>query len=110
MIAPVDPFIEAYVEVGADRITAHVEAGPHIHRMLPSLRSTCKKAGVALNPGTAAEAVAQVLDLCDMVLVMSVTPGFGGQSVIASQLAKIAQLRAMIGDRPIHIQVDGGST
>lgn len=108
MIAPVDPFIEAYAAAGADLITAHVEAGPHIHRTLQSIRATGKKAGVALNPGTPAEAVAHVLDLCDMVLVMSVNPGFGGQSFIASQVAKIAQLRAMIGDRPIHIQVDGG--
>ncbi len=108
MIAPVDPFIEAYAEAGADMITAHVEAGPHIHRTLQAIRATGKMAGVSLNPGTPVEAVAHVLDLCDMVLVMSVNPGFGGQKFIASQIDKIARLRAMIGDRPIHIQVDGG--
>ncbi len=108
MIAPVDPFIEAYAEAGADLICAHVEAGPHIHRTLQAIRASGCKAGVSLNPGTPAEAVEYVLDLCDMVLVMSVNPGFGGQRFIASQVAKIARLRAMIGDRPIHIQVDGG--
>ena len=88
--------------------TAHVEAGPHIHRTQHAIRATGKMAGVSLNPGTPVEAVAHVLDLCDMVLVMSVNPGFGGQKFIASQIDKIARLRAMIGDRPIHIQVDGG--
>ncbi|WP_017999234.1 ribulose-phosphate 3-epimerase [Paracoccus sp. N5] len=108
MIAPVDPFIEAYAEAGADMITAHVEAGPHPHRTLQAIRATGRKAGIALNPGTPAEAVEYLLDLCDMVLVMTVNPGFGGQKFIHSQTAKIARLRAMIGDRPIHIQVDGG--
>ena len=108
MIAPVDPFIEAYAEAGADMITAHVEAGPHPHRTLQAIRGTGKKAGIALNPGTPVEAVEYLLDLCDMVLVMTVNPGFGGQKFIHSQLDKIARLRGMIGDRPIHIQVDGG--
>lgn len=108
MIAPVDPYIEAYAEAGADLITAHVEAGPHIHRTLQAIRATGKKAGVALNPGTPVEAVEYVLDLADLVLVMSVNPGFGGQKFIHSQVDKIARLRGMIGDRPIHIQVDGG--
>ncbi|SDE43366.1 ribulose-phosphate 3-epimerase [Paracoccus isoporae] len=108
MIAPVDPYIEAYAEAGADLITAHVEAGPHVHRTLQAIRATGKKAGVALNPGTSLEAVEYVLDLCDLVLVMSVNPGFGGQKFIHSQVDKIARLRGMIGDRPIHIQVDGG--
>ncbi|MDQ7776152.1 ribulose-phosphate 3-epimerase [Paracoccus aminovorans] len=108
MIAPVDPYIEAYAEAGADMITAHIEAGPHPHRTLQAIRATGKKAGIALNPGTPAEAVEYLLDLCDMVLVMTVNPGFGGQKFIHSQTAKIARLRAMIGDRPIHIQVDGG--
>ena len=108
MIAPVDPYIEAYAEAGADLITAHVEAGPHIHRTLQAIRATGKKAGVALNPGTALEAIEYVLDLADLVLVMSVNPGFGGQKFIHSQVDKIARLRGMIGDRPIHIQVDGG--
>ena len=108
MIAPVDPFIQAYADAGADLISAHVEAGPHIHRTLQAIRATGRMSGVALNPGTPAEAVRHVLDLCDMVVVMSVNPGFGGQKFIHSQVEKIAALRAMIGDRPIHIQVDGG--
>ncbi|MBA4492223.1 ribulose-phosphate 3-epimerase [Paracoccus sp. S1E-3] len=108
MIAPVDPYIEAYAEAGADLITAHVEAGPHIHRTLQAIRATGKKAGVALNPGTPLEAIEYVLDLADLVLVMSVNPGFGGQKFIHNQVDKIARLRGMIGDRPIHIQVDGG--
>ena len=108
MIAPVDPYIEAYADAGADLITAHVEAGPHIHRTLQAIRATGKKAGVALNPGTPLESIEYVLDLADMVLIMSVNPGFGGQKFIHSQVDKIARLRGMIGDRPIHIQVDGG--
>ena len=108
MIAPVDPFIEAYAEAGADSITAHVEAGPHPHRTLQAIRATGRKAGIALNPGTALEAVEYLLDLCDMVLIMTVNPGFGGQKFIHGQLDKIARLRGMIGDRPIRIQVDGG--
>lgn len=108
MIAPVDPFIEAYAEAGADMITVHLEAGPHPHRTLQAIRATGKKAGIALNPGTPAEAVEYLLDLADMVLVMTVNPGFGGQKFIQSQIDKIARLRGMIGDRPIHIQVDGG--
>lgn len=108
MIAPVDPFITAYAEAGADIITAHVEAGPHIHRTLQAIRAAGAKAGVALNPGTPADAVAYLLDLCDMVVVMTVNPGFGGQKFIHSQVEKIKTLRAMIGDRPIHLQVDGG--
>ena len=89
-------------------ITAHVEAGPHPHRTLQAIRATGKKAGIALNPGTPVEAVEYLLDLADMVLVMTVNPGFGGQKFIHSQVDKIARLRGMIGDRPIHIQVDGG--
>ena len=108
MIAPVDPYIEAYADAGADMITAHVEAGPHIHRTLQAIRATGKKAGVALNPGTPLEAIEYVLDLADMVLIMSVNPGFGGQKFIYNQVDKIARLRGMIGDRPIHIKVDGG--
>jgi ribulose-phosphate 3-epimerase len=110
MIAPVDPYLEAFAKAGADIITAHVEAGPHIHRTLQAIRALGKKAGVALNPGTPVEAVAELLDMMDLVCVMTVNPGFGGQSFIASQLPKIAQLRKMIGDRPIHIEVDGGVT
>jgi len=109
MIAPVDPYIDAFAQAGADIITAHVEAGPHIHRTLQAIRATGKKAGVALNPGTPAEAVAHVLDLCDLVCVMTVNPGFGGQSFI-DMTGKIRALRAMIGDRPVHIEIDGGVT
>ncbi|MDE3081614.1 MAG: ribulose-phosphate 3-epimerase [Paracoccaceae bacterium] len=110
MIAPVDPYIEAYAEAGADMISAHVEAGPHIHRTLQAIKAQGVKAGVVLNPGTPAEAVSDVLDLCDMVLIMTVNPGFGGQKFIASGIEKTRKIRAMIGDRPIHIQIDGGIT
>ena len=110
MIAPVDPYIEAYAEAGADLISAHVEAGPHIHRTLQAIRAQGVKSGVVLNPGTPAEAVEHVLDLCDLVLVMTVNPGFGGQKFIHSGVEKTRRLRAMIGDRPIHIQIDGGVT
>lgn len=110
MIAPVDPYIEAYAEAGADMITAHVEAGPHIHRTLQAIRATGKMAGVSLNPGTPLESIAHVLDLVDMVLIMTVNPGFGGQKFIHSGVEKTRRLRQMIGDRPIHIQIDGGVT
>jgi ribulose-phosphate 3-epimerase len=110
MIAPVDVYTEAFAEAGADIITAHVEAGPHIHRTLQAIRALGKKPGVALNPGTPVEAVAELLDMVDVVCVMTVNPGFGGQSLIENQLAKIARLRAMIGDRPVHIEIDGGVT
>ncbi|MEM9911129.1 MAG: ribulose-phosphate 3-epimerase [Pseudomonadota bacterium] len=110
MIAPVDPYIEAFAKAGADMITAHVEAGPHIHRTLQAIRAAGCKAGVALNPGTPASAVEPVLGLVDMVLVMSVNPGFGGQSFIESALVQISAVRDMIGNRPVHIQVDGGVT
>jgi len=110
MIAPVDPFVAAFAEAGADIISVHPEAGPHTHRTLQAIRATGAKAGVALNPGTPAEAAEYLLDLCDLVLVMTVNPGFGGQAFISSQLEKIRKLRAMVGDRPIHIQVDGGIT
>jgi ribulose-phosphate 3-epimerase len=107
MIAPVDPYIDAYAEAGADILTAHVEAGPHIHRTLQAIRAAGMKAGVALNPGTPAEAVAHVLDLTDLICVMTVNPGFGGQKFI-DMTAKVRTLRDMIGDRPIHIEIDGG--
>ena len=110
MIAPVDPYIDAYAEAGADMITAHLEAGPHIHRTLQAIRATGAKAGLSLNPGTGLDDVAYLLDMVDMVLIMTVNPGFGGQKFIASQVDKVARLRAMIGDRPIHIQIDGGIT
>lgn len=110
MIAPVDPLLEDFAKAGADYITAHVEAGPHIDRTLQTIRALGCKAGVALNPGTPPEAIAYVLDRIDLVLVMSVNPGFGGQSFIPAVVPKIEALRRMIGDRPVHIQVDGGIT
>ncbi len=110
MISPVDVYLEAYAKAGADVISAHVEAGPHIHRTLQTIRALGKKAGVAINPGTPVEAVADLLDMVDLVCVMTVNPGFGGQSFIESQLIKIARLRALIGDRPVHIEIDGGIT
>lgn len=109
MIAPVDPYIEAYAEAGADILTAHVEAGPHIHRTLQAIRGAGMKAGVALNPGTPAEAIQHVLDLTDLVCVMTVNPGFGGQKFI-DMTAKVRRLREMIGDREVHIEIDGGVT
>ena len=108
MIAPVDPFIDAFAEAGADVLTAHLEAGPHIHRTLQAIRASGVKAGLALNPGTAVEAAAPLLDLCDLVCVMTVNPGFGGQKFIHSCVQKVAQLREMIGDREVHIEIDGG--
>ena len=110
MIAPVDPYIEAFAEAGADILTAHVEAGPHIHRTLQAIRGAGVKAGIALNPATPASAVEYLLDMVDLVCVMTVNPGFGGQKFIHSQIEKTRQLRAMIGDRPIHIEIDGGIT
>jgi len=108
MISPVDPYIDAFAKAGADVITAHAEAGPHLHRTLQAIRDTGAKAGVALNPATPASAIAHVLDCIDLVCVMTVNPGFGGQKFIASQVEKVKTLRAMIGDRPIHIEIDGG--
>jgi ribulose-phosphate 3-epimerase len=110
MIAPVESSVGAYAEAGADVITAHIEAGPHIHRTLQSIRAAGKKAGLAINPGTGIDAVEHLLDMCDLICVMTVNPGFGGQSLIHSQLDKVRALRAMIGDRPIHLEVDGGVT
>lgn len=107
MIAPVDPYIDAYAEAGADVLTAHIEAGPHIHRTLQAIRGAGMKAGVALNPGTPASAVEHLLDLTDLVCVMTVNPGFGGQKFI-DMTGKVRALRQMIGDRPIHIEIDGG--
>ena len=107
MIAPVDPYIDAYADAGADILTAHIEAGPHIHRTLQAIRGAGMKSGVALNPGTPADSVAHLLDLCDLVCVMTVNPGFGGQKFI-DLTDKISRLSAMIGDRPIHVEIDGG--
>ena len=110
MIAPCDPYLEAFAKAGSDIITVHVEAGPHVHRSLQAIRALGKKVGVSLNPGTPASSVAHVLDLVDLVLVMSVNPGFGGQSFIPAAIDKIADLRALVGSRPIDIEVDGGVT
>ncbi len=110
MIAPVDPYIAAFANAGADIITAHIEAGPHIHCTLQAIRTTGKKAGLALNPGTGIEAVEHLLDMVDLICVMTVNPGFGGQSFIASQVDKVRRLRAMLGARPVHIEIDGGVT
>jgi ribulose-phosphate 3-epimerase len=108
MIAPIDPFLTAFAEAGADLITVHAEAGPHLHRTLQTIRGLGKKAGVSLNPATSERALDYVLDDVDLILVMSVSPGFGGQVFIPSQLEKIRRIREMIGRRPIHLQVDGG--
>ncbi len=110
MIAPVDPYLEGFADAGAQVITVHAEAGPHTHRSLQAIRALGCKAGIALNPGTPAEAIAPLLDMVDLVCLMTVNPGFGGQAFIASVVPKIAQVRAMIGDRPIEIEVDGGVT
>ncbi|WP_435419340.1 ribulose-phosphate 3-epimerase [Parerythrobacter aurantius] len=110
MIAPVDPYLEAFAEAGADIITVHPEAGPHIHRTLQAIRALGKKAGVVLNPGTPAKMLDYLLEEVDLVLVMSVNPGFGGQSFIHSQLRKVEAIRKMIDrlGKPIHLEVDGG--
>lgn len=110
MISPVDASLQAYAEAGADVISAHLEAGPHIHRTLQAIRGYGKKAGLAINPGTGLDAVGHLLDLCDLVCVMTVNPGFGGQKFIHSQTDKVRALRRMIGDRPILIEIDGGVT
>jgi ribulose-phosphate 3-epimerase len=110
MIAPVDAYLEAFAKAGADILTIHAEAGPHLDRSLQYIRSLGAKAGVALNPATPPEVIEYALDRIDLVCVMTVNPGFGGQSFIDSQLTKIARLREMIGDREIHIEIDGGVT
>ncbi len=112
MIAPADPYIAAFAEAGADRISVHPESGPHLHRTLHLIRSLGKSPGVVLNPATPIQAIEHVLDQIDLILVMTVNPGFGGQSFITSQLAKIAALRRLIdgSGRHIRLQVDGGIT
>jgi ribulose-phosphate 3-epimerase len=110
MIAPCDPYLEAFAKAGADIITVHAEAGPHLHRSLQAIRTLGKKVGVTLNPGTHASAIESVIDLVDLILVMSVNPGFGGQAFIPGALDKIRALRALAGGRPIDIEVDGGVT
>ncbi len=108
MISPADPYLEAFAEAGADHITVHAEAGPHLHRSLQAIRKLGKKAGAAINPATPAEALAHVLDDLDLILVMTVNPGFGGQSFIRSVLPKIAEIRTMLESRPVDIVIDGG--
>jgi ribulose-phosphate 3-epimerase len=110
MIAPCDPYLEAFAKAGADIITVHVEAGPHVHRSLQAIRALGKKAGVTMNPGTPADTVEPVVGLVDLILVMSVNPGFGGQKFIPGALEKLRHLRALAGGRPIDIEIDGGIT
>ncbi|MGR3485021.1 MAG: ribulose-phosphate 3-epimerase [Paracoccaceae bacterium] len=108
MIAPVDPWIEEYARAGADVLTAHIEAGPHIHRTLQAIRGAGMRAGVALNPGTPAAAVAPLIETVDLICVMTVNPGFGGQSFVEACVPKVVELAGMIGDRPVHLEIDGG--
>nr|WP_319513417.1 ribulose-phosphate 3-epimerase [uncultured Cohaesibacter sp.] len=110
MIAPADPYLQDFADAGSDMITVHAEAGPHLDRSLQAIKAMGKKAGVSLNPGTHESAIEYVLDKLDMVLIMSVNPGFGGQSFIPSTIDKIKKVRALIGDRDIDIQIDGGVT
>lgn len=110
MIAPADPYLKDFAEAGSDLISVHVEAGPHIHRSLQAIRALGRKSGVVICPGTPASAVKPVIDMVDLVLVMSVNPGFGGQSFIPSALDLIREVRTIIGDRPIDLEIDGGVT
>jgi ribulose-phosphate 3-epimerase len=109
MIAPIDPYLEAFAKAGADIITIHQEAGPHLHRSLQAIRAQGKKAGAVICPATHESSLEHVLDAVDLILVMTVNPGFGGQSFIKGQVEKIRRLRAMIGTRPIRLQIDGGA-
>lgn len=110
MITPADPYLEAFAKAGADIITVHAEAGPHLHRSLQAVRALGKKAGVAINPATHDSAVEYLLDHVDLILVMTVNPGFGGQKYVEATTEKIRRVRKMIGDRPIELEVDGGIT
>lgn len=110
MISPADPYLEAFAKAGCDGITVHVEAGPHLHRSLQTIRSLGKKVGVTLNPATPLSAIENVLDDIDLILIMSVNPGFGGQKFIPAMVDKIRDARTMIGGRPIELEVDGGIT
>ncbi|MBP1882067.1 ribulose-phosphate 3-epimerase [Sinorhizobium mexicanum] len=110
MISPADPYLEAFAKAGCDILTVHAEAGPHLHRSLQTVKSLGKKAGVSLNPATPESAIEYVLDTVDLILVMTVNPGFGGQKFIHATEEKIRRIKAMIGDRPIEIEVDGGIT
>ncbi|MCS0504554.1 ribulose-phosphate 3-epimerase [Ancylobacter mangrovi] len=108
MIEPADPYLEAFAKAGADHISVHVEAGPHLHRSLQAIRALGKKAGVAINPATPPETIEYVLDIIDVIIVMTVNPGFGGQAFLTPVMDKVRRLAAMIGDRPIDIEIDGG--
>jgi len=110
MIAPCDPYLEAFAKAGSDIITVHVEAGPHIHRSLQTIRALGKKAGVTMNPGTPVESIEPVIDLIDLVLIMSVNPGFGGQKFIRGAVEKLRKVRTLAHGRPIDIEIDGGIT
>ncbi len=110
MIAPADPYIAAFADAGADIITVHAEAGPHLDRSLQAIRALGKKAGVSLNPGTPESVIEYVLDRLDLILLMTVNPGFGGQAFIPAMLDKIKRVKAMVGRRPIDIEIDGGAT
>jgi ribulose-phosphate 3-epimerase len=110
MIAPCDPYVAAFADAGADIITVHAEAGPHLDRSLQAIRSMGKKAGVSLNPSTPPSVIEYVLDRLDLVLLMTVNPGFGGQAFIPSVVEKVRQVKALIGNRPIDIEIDGGIT
>jgi ribulose-phosphate 3-epimerase len=110
MIAPTDPYLEAFAKAGSDIITVHVEAGPHIHRSLQAIRALGKKTGVTMNPGTPIESIEPLIDHVDLVLIMSVNPGFGGQKFIRGAIEKLAKVRALAGGRPIDIEIDGGIT
>ncbi len=110
MISPVDNYIEAFAKAGSDLISVHAEAGPHLHRTLQSIKAQGKKAGVVINPATPVSAIEHVIDMVDLVLLMSVNPGFGGQAFIHSVVEKVRAVKALIGNRPIDIQIDGGIT
>jgi len=110
MISPADPYLAAFAGAGADLITVHAEAGPHLDRSLQAIRALGKKAGVSLNPATPETVIEYVLDRVDLILLMTVNPGFGGQAFIPAMLDKVRRTRAMIGERPIHIEIDGGVT
>ena len=110
MISPADPYLAAFAEAGCDGMTVHAEAGPHLDRSLQTIRNLGKKAGVAINPGTPESAIEYVLDRVDLILVMTVNPGFGGQAFIPAMVDKVRRVKAMIGNRPINIQIDGGAS
>jgi len=110
MIAPTDPYLAAFADAGCDIITVHAEAGPHLDRSLQAIRNLGKKAGVSLNPSTPESVIEYVLDRLDLVLLMTVNPGFGGQAFIPAVVEKVRRVKALIGDRPIHIEIDGGVT